>query len=327
MSAINNSPVGAGLSAALPNFDFERQGLTLPAALAPGAGSASDGIRFDPSWRGPSAPPAYAPSGGYQDPQTNAGQSQFMGFISQLLGSISSLIGSLTSMFAQSPPQSAGGGEQSFANATAGSVGDPHETFSGTTAAGTGVDGHWDSMSSHGNLLSSNSFDGGFRIATTVTQPNANGVTLNDHVSVASNGGNTNVTMNKDGSYDVTSYGQHVDLVTGHAVHVNDGETVTKNNDGSLTIDDINGRGGSIETTLRSNGSGGVDVNATAKNVHLGGYLIDKQDGDADPVALAGRDGYGAPSYTLPPIAADPTFAPITYDPTTYRPDPSVEFA
>lgn len=50
------------------------------------------------------------------------------------------------------------------------------------------------------------------------------------------------------------------------------------------------GRGGSIETTLRHNGAGGVDVENEASRVDLGGYLVDRTNRDANPVVLAGPD-------------------------------------
>lgn len=321
MSAITPNPFTTGLSPTAPGFDFERQGNAL-AALAPAFRERSDAIGLGQNglpWRSPlSGSDGFAGESGYQSPGANGGQSQFMGIISQLFGSIASLftqLGSMLGFVSRGSTQSAPpivGGEQRFGHATASSVGDPHQSFHGTTSGGNVIDGHWDSMTSHDNLLSSKSFDGGYRIATTVTQPGPRGVTTNDHVSVTTNCGNTNVTMNKDGSYEVSAFGHHIDLIVGKATHVNDGELVTKNADGSLTIDDSNGHGGTIATTLRSTG-GGVDVNTMADNVDLGGYLVDKQDGDADPVALAGRDGYGT-GFTRPPITFTPPSDAIGQD-------------
>ncbi len=175
-------------------------------------------------------------------------------------------------------------------SASAASSGDPHATFDGTTPAGTKIGGNWDSMTSHANLLESDSFDGGYRISTTVTQPNDTGVTLNARVSVATDGGRTNVSLSGDGAYDVWSSGRRVALETGRTTRLGDGETVTRNADGSLSLSDRNGRGGSIETTLRHNGAGGVDVENEAHRVGLGGYLVDRTDGDANSVVLAGPD-------------------------------------
>ncbi|MBD5654503.1 MAG: hypothetical protein IAI50_04905, partial [Candidatus Eremiobacteraeota bacterium] len=51
-------------------------------------------------------------------------------------------------------------------------------------------------------------------------------------------------------------------------------ETVTLNADKSLTVVDNDATGGSITTTLRANGTGGVDVTNNAQNVDLGGSLF-----------------------------------------------------
>lgn len=308
MSAITPNPFATGLPPAATNFGFGTGDSSLAAALTPNYAQRNDAISLDAPWRLPSRGSSFESqpdaNGGYTNPQTNGDQSQFMAIVSQLLGAVSSLFAQLGSMFGAPSHEgspNASSPEQNFANATAGSVGDPHESFHGTTGSGSSVDGTWDSMTSHDNLLSSNSFHGGYRVSTAVTQPNANGVTLNDRVSVATDGGNTNVSMNKDGSYDVSSYGQKIELQTGTAVPVSDHETATKNGDGSLTIDDRNERGGSIQTTLERNANGGVDVKSIAKEVDLGGYLVDKRDGDRDPVAAASfRDHGVAPSENAP---------------------------
>ena len=331
MSAITPNPLATGLSAAPPSFDFERQGSALSAALSPTYRERNDAVGFGQNGfisRSPfPANDGSAEGTGYQSPGANGGQSQFMDIISQLFESISSLFTQLGSMIgfgaqgSKQPTMPVAGREQRFGHAAASSVGDPHESFTGTTSGDKVIDGRWDSMTSHHNLLGSNSFDGGYRIANTVTQP-AHGVTTNDRVTVTTNGGNTNVTMNRDGSYDVTAFGHQIDLAVGKATHVNDGETVTKNADGSLTIDDSNGRGGTIATTLHGTG-GGVDVNSVAENVNLGGYLVDKQDGDVDPGALAGRDGYGS-GFTLPPVEAPAPSFMLLQDTNVDRTHPSL---
>ena len=324
MSAITPNPFSTGLPTAAPGFDFDRQGSSLSAALTPAYRERSDAIGFQQNGAALRSPFIADDSSGYASSGASGGQSQFMGIIAQLFGSISSLFSQLGSMIgiggrvSPEPVPWGVGGEQRYGHASASSVGDPHESFSGASSGGKSIDGHWDSMTSHDNLLGSNSFDGGYRIANTVTQPGSNGVTTNDRVTVSTSGGNTNVAMNKDGSYDVSAFGQHIDLEVGKGTHINDGEIVTKNVDGSLTIDDTNGRGGKIETTLRSTG-GGVDVNSTADNVNLGGYLVDKTDGDADPVSLAGHDGYGSGSVLPPaafPRASAPEYYPVGNDQT-----------
>ena len=332
MSAIIPNPLTTGLSAAPPSFDFERQGSALSAALTPTYRERRDAVGFGQiGFTSRSPCPANDGSGegmGYQSPCANGGQSQFMDIISQLFESISSLFSQLGSMIgfgaqgSKQPTSPVAGQEQRFGHAAASSVGDPHESFNGTTSGDKVIDGRWDSMTSHHNLLGSNSFDGGYRIANTVTQPGTHGVTTNDRVTVTTNGGDTNVAMNKDGSYDVSAFGHQIDLTVGKATHVNDGETVTKNADGSLTIDDSNGRGGTIATTLRGTG-GGVDVNSVAENVNLGGYLVDRRDGDVDSGALFGRDGYGS-GLTLPPVDATAPSFMLPQDANVDRTQPSL---
>lgn len=300
MSIINPALLAQGFSTNTGAIDLERSPGN---ALAQSLVRAPLGDNFAPSVPGPTPVQGFggfgagAGLGGFGN---LGGQNGLGGLLASLLGSLDNILGMLVGLFnQQSQPQPPGPtpaptGETAFNNATASSVGDPHESFSGTNAAGASVNGKWDNMSSHANLLSSDSFDGGYRVSTAVTSPGANGVTLNSHVGVATDGGHTNVGMNGDGSYDVSSFGRHVDLVAGQAVRLGANESVTLNADKSLTIDETNANGGSIATTLRSNGRG-VDVSNTAANVDLGGYLVSKSDTDADPVALAGMQGGGYP--------------------------------
>jgi len=174
--------------------------------------------------------------------------------------------------------------ENYFASATASSTGDPHDAFSGTTGGGASVSDKWDSMTGHGDLLDSNSFRGGYQVSTTTTTPNANGVTYNASATVATDGGKSSVTMNKDGSYVVTENGRNVTLTQGQATQIGRNETVTLNADRSLTIADTNHQGGTLTTTLSNNGNG-VDVNASGTGVDLGGYLVNKTESTADPIA------------------------------------------
>ena len=53
------------------------------------------------------------------------------------------------------------------------------------TRQGQTQKGSWDNMRSHADLLDSNSFAGGYRVATQVSQPNAQGVTMNQSASIA----------------------------------------------------------------------------------------------------------------------------------------------
>jgi len=187
-------------------------------------------------------------------------------------GQQSGLVGGVPTAY--QPPTTASPNERFFNNATASSTGDPHEAFSGTDAGGTHTAGTWDNMHSHGNLLSSDSFAGGYRVSTLVTRSERQGHHAQHERERLDERGATNVAMNGDGNYNVTSNGQAVALHQGQAVALGNGESVTLNADSSLTVSDTSASGGSISTTLKTNGSGGVDVSSSAQNVDLGGYLV-----------------------------------------------------
>ncbi len=298
MSVINLNPPAPSFTAANGAFDFEGSGgNALATALAPGPRVGSDNVRIAPF--GPGGP-GWGGGGGagfaLPNPQSGVG-----GIFAALWRGLSNVFAQLMSLIDSSSANAGGphfnGGEPAFQNATASSTGDPHEAFDGTTNAGMNVSGHWDSMTSHRNLLSSDSFEGGYRVSTSVTQPGANGVTQNARAEVATDAGRTVVAMNAAGAYDVTSFGRHVDLVEGRAVRLDANESVTLNADRSLTIDERNANGASVATTLRSNSGGGVDVNATARNVDLGGYLVTKNDIDCDPAAAAANDPVAGGGY------------------------------
>lgn len=170
------------------------------------------------------------------------------------------------------------GPQQFFTSAQAGSVGDPHDSFNGTSNANGTINNRWDDMHSHGQLLSSDSFRGGYRLSTHTSQPNANGVTMNSSATVTTDNGKTSVTMNADGTSSVTRHGQSVTLQTGVSTSLGNGESVTLNRDGSLSVQMQNQNGGTIVTTLRAN-NGGVDVSDQAQNVDLGGYLVTQGEG------------------------------------------------
>jgi len=317
MSVINSNPFGGAFPPG-PGFPgFENGGAPLPAPAplaAPG-----DDVATTP-WN---APLGFANAG---DPAAGAASSaslwsfgsvmnDFMNAVSSLLGQLGSALGSGGSTTGSTPGQSplpgvpspapqppgSGGGEAYYSSATASSVGDPHDAFDGTSN-GTQTDNKWNNMDAHGDLLNSDSFAGGYRISTAVTQPNANGVTLNESATVTTNGGATSVTLNGDGSYSVISNGQSVSLQQGVATSLGNGESVTLNADGSLTVNDSNGQGGSIATTLSLNHSSGVDVRASASDVDLGGYLTRGGTGapapapsPANPTGPAPAPGTGAP--------------------------------
>jgi hypothetical protein len=190
-----------------------------------------------------------------------------MGIVSQLLGIIQQLLSSFGFGAQASSVQ------RYYANATASSTGDPHLAFDGTDGSGNARHARFDSMQGHSDLLDSASFAGGFRISTGVTQPGANGVTYNREATVSTNFGNTRVTLDNQGNAGIVSNGRTFSLTNGQTVDVGNGETVTRNADGSLSVTDDNGLGGSVTTRLSENGAG-VDVNVQAQNVDLGGDLV-----------------------------------------------------
>ena len=213
--------------------------------------------------------------------------------IGALLGGIGSLLSQLAN-YLGGMSGGANGGEHQYANATASSTGDPHLAFNGTTQNGTSANAKWDNMNSHGDLLDSDSFAGGYRVSTTATSPNANGVTYNGSASVGTNGGSTRVSLDANGNATLLENGRLQSIADGARFNLGNGEAVSRANDGTLTVSDRNRNGGSITTTLRDNGSGGVDVNASAQNVDLGGYL-------------AGANGTATNAQA--PFAWRPTFA------------------
>jgi hypothetical protein len=261
--------------------------------------------------------------GGCDGPAPSGGsfQSGFGNILNQISSAINNLFAQLSAAFgnastgsgpgAAPSPAAPSSAETMFASATAASTGDPHLSLAGTTTSGASVDGHWDSMRSHADLLDSDSFAGGYRISTQATQPNAKGVAFNAGASITTAGGATTVSMQANGSYAVTSGGANVTLTKGQATSLGNGETVTLDADGSLTVNDTNANGGSIATTLKSNGDGGVDVSTQASNVDLGGYLVNRSDGSQ---ALPAQSFSGYPQLTLAQTLPASTLAQFNPD-------------
>lgn len=160
--------------------------------------------------------------------------------------------------------QCAGANQTYFQSASGSSTGDPHLDFNGR---------RWDSMTDHANLLNSDSFNGGLRIATQVTAPNANGVTMNGQAGVFTDNGQTGVTLDNEGNAALVRYGQSTAISDGQTFDLGNGETVARDADGTLHVVGDNGAGGRVATILRDSG-GGVDVSAQASNVDLGGDLV-----------------------------------------------------
>ncbi|HVA27374.1 MAG TPA: hypothetical protein VNF68_04300 [Candidatus Baltobacteraceae bacterium] len=177
-----------------------------------------------------------------------------------------------------------GNDEEYFNNANGGSVGDPHLSFNGST---------WNNMGSQPDLLNSDSFHGGYQLSTQTTPPNAQGVTYNQSATVSTNFGNTQVSLDNAGNATITQDGYSYPLQSGTCIDLGHGETVTRNQDGSLAIACTNRRGGEITTTMRDNGQG-VDVTTSANNVDLGGALVN---GAQNPGANATLEPMGRPQY------------------------------
>jgi hypothetical protein len=235
---------------------------TLPIAIFNGTGSSGSTIPVDIP---PGVPMQLPGSGdsiypGFQ-PGWNASQST----------SLASLLQQLISMLQNALGVSGGG--DFFQNASASSTGDPHLSFDGTGRHGHHRHSHFDNMRGESDLLHSNSFDGGYRISTMTTQPNANGATYNEEAAVTTGYGGTTVSLERNGMANVRQDGSAFTLADGESLDLGDGESVRRDANGSVYITDTNGNGGSISTVLSENGNG-VDVNVQAQNVQLGGDLL-----------------------------------------------------
>lgn len=190
--------------------------------------------------------------------------------IQQLMALLQQLMGTIGGSSQGRPP------ENFYNDATASSTGDPHLAFNGTQENGQTQNAHFDSMCSHNDLVDSDSFAGGYQVSTQVTTPNANGVTSNQSASVTTNYGTTKVCLDRAGNASITENGQGISIAAGQTLDLGNGQTVTKNNDGSLAVINVNGQGGTINTTLRATG-GGVDVTTTAHNADVGGDIVNGQ--------------------------------------------------
>jgi hypothetical protein len=220
-----------------------------------------DGI--SPSWwqQPPTDPGWQSGFGGATFPGANGA---ILGFVQGLIGMIQQL---LSSLFAGNGSSEGSGGidndrRQRFQEVDVSSTGDPHLALTGTQRTPDGqqtVNQHYDSMSSHDDLVDTRDVAGGYRVSTTATQPGVNGVTYNQSASVHADGDQETITMNKDGSFAISDHGAAVALTKGQSVGLSGGEVVTENQDGSLTVNASNLRGGSISTTLHATGNG-VDV-------------------------------------------------------------------
>jgi hypothetical protein len=253
--------------------------------------SGSDGVR--PAWFGGDSggPPMSAEpvQGGI-----SAILAQMSNQVQQTINSLgAALSGSATSgnSTTGNSPNGNAPATATFQNVTLGSVGDPHLSVSGTeqNAAGgtTNVSSKFDSMTGHNDLFSTRDFGDGFRVATTVTQPAANGITQNASATASMDGGLETVTMTNNGTVSVSDRGQAVALAAGQSVTLSGGQQVSEAANGAVSITE-SAFNENLTTTFAQNGTGGVDVTAHGQNVTLGGALIT---GGSTPVARASANG------------------------------------
>lgn len=212
---------------------------------------------------GSSYPPY--PSGGLDQSQT--------GLTAQLMQMLQSMMGMLTQFFGGFGGFGGTGGNQTaFGNATISSTGDPHLAINGTLGDGSNVAMTYDNMQSDGNLVSSDSFWGGYQVSTQTTTPNANGITYNQSATVTTDYGQTQVSLDNAGNATILEDGSAVSIGYGQSVSLGNGETVTDNGN-SLAITDMAQNGGNVTTTMTDSGNG-VDVTVNAQNVDLGGDVV-----------------------------------------------------
>ncbi len=271
-------------------------------------------------------------SGGFASTGMLAGLMQtFNNFLQTLFAQLGPILGGTPAAAAFAPSGSAfapvgttppgfvpvapGSGEQFFTSAHAGSVGDPHDSFDGTTSAGQKIDNRWNDMGAEQDLLCSDSFTGGYRVSTQVTTANKDGVTHNSSATIATNNGKTTVTVNADGTTQIVSNGKSYSLTSTAPVDLGNGETVARDADGGVVVTMTNAGGGKIVTTLTAH-DGGVNVRASAENVDLGGYLVDQ---NPSPTPSP-----GFPETPIPPTSfgSGLPVPPLSQTPWSPNPDP-----
>jgi hypothetical protein len=233
---------------------------------------------FRPAWFGGGADPysAFGSTlpGGAINPSSSGGLGAIL---AQMAGRVAQYIGKLgNALLGTQPATGPTNGAATFSNVSLASAGDPHLSVTGTAQNADGstknVDSHFDSMTAHPDLFSTQDFGDGFTVSTAVTQPTANGVTLNASATASMDGGRESVTLGKGGAISVIDHGQSVALSAGQSVTLAGGQRVSAGTNGSVTIAETS-FGESLTTTFTATG-GGVDVTASGQNVTLAGDLI-----------------------------------------------------
>jgi hypothetical protein len=257
-----------------------------PGNRAPGV--SADAYR--PAWFGGGTDPLAAFGSTFPGGAPNVSSGGMAGILAQLESRVQQYIGRLSSALLGTSPAARGaaaaaqGAAATFAGVSLASVGDPHLSVTGTQQHADGttanVDSHFDSMTAHQNLFSTNDFGDGFNVSTTVTQPSANGVTQNASATASMDFGRETVTMTNAGALSVIDHGQVVGLAAGQSVTLSGGQRVSEAANGAVTIAETS-FGENLSTTFTPTG-GGVDVTASGQNVTLAGDLIT---GGTTPVA------------------------------------------
>jgi hypothetical protein len=250
-----------------------------------------------------------------QNPMQTAMFGPLASLMQQLMQMLQSMMGSGSPYGGCPVPYGGGGscapygGEQFFGNANGASTGDPHLSFNGN---------HWDSMVSQPDLLNSDSIPGGFAVSTQVTPPNARGVTWNQSATVSLNNGQTTISLNNAGQPSIQSFGRNVPIAEGQTIQLGNGASVTCNGNGWLTVNAQSGYGGQIATTLTAQGQG-VNVEASAQNVDLGGALVNGNQMQPGPISgtpIIGQPVYGPPGFgpiqNPFPVVSPPPLTPIS---------------
>jgi hypothetical protein len=220
--------------------------------------------------------PVLGPSPGGSSPLAVGGLFGAGSPLENILQALLGIVGQLMSLLGLQQgggPTSGNGNEQYFTTATGASQGDPHLSFDGTTADGSVIGGRWDAMTSQPDLLDSDSFAGGWQLATQTGTPGTGGVTYNTSATITTQNGQTAVTLDAAGDASVTQNGTTTAVGDGQSLDLGNGESVSRTQDGTLTVTQSDGLGDQIVTTLKDDGPG-VDVTVSARGVDLGGSLV-----------------------------------------------------